>query len=95
MIMHQKKFGKTRHEVMKSNLDFSVLDKSLLDEHFGTEDQFSIYRNPNGMDVLLTNVSYPKLRRADKIETTTFHFSWDDTKQLYEFLGKILKNEKK
>lgn len=89
--MHQKRFGKPAHEVMISDDDFSILDKFKYDEHFGTNNQWSIYRNPDGLDMLLTNLPYPKLRQAGHEEQAVFHLKWDEVKQLRDFLTKQLK----
>lgn len=88
--MHQKRFGKPAHEVMISDDDFSILDKFKYDEHFGTNNQWSIYRNPDGMDMLLMNLAYPKLREAKDEQQAVFHLTWAETKQLRDFLNRQL-----
>lgn len=93
--MHRKRFGKPDHKVMIADRDYSVLDKYKFDESYGMDNQFSIYSNPDGMDMLLTNLPYPKLREAKEEEQATFHLTWDETKQLRDFLDKQLKLWKK
>ena len=83
--MHQKRFGKPAHEVMISDDDFSILDKFKYDEHFGTNNQWSIYRNPN--------LPYPKLRQAEHEEQAVFHLKWDEVKLLRDFLTKQLEKD--
>lgn len=93
--MHAKSFGKPEHEVMIGKEDFSVLAKNLIDEHNGESDQFSIYKNPDGMNILLTNLPYPNLRMSAHEDQTVFHLSWDETEKLRNFLTDVLNNEKR
>ena len=83
--MHQKRFGQEKQEVHAIThsgrlIDFYVRNKVKYDDHYGTDNQFSIYPNP-----------YPKLRAARAEEQTNFHFNWDQAEQLHAALGKMLK----
>lgn len=89
--MHRKRFGKPLHDIWLDDCDFSIRSKFKYDDDFATDDQFSIYKNPDGMDILLTNWSYLKLRAAKRSEQTVFHLNWDETKKLRDFLNKQLK----
>ena len=94
--MHQKRFGQEKqeaHAITHSGrlIDFYVRNKVKYDDHYGMDNQFSIYPNPDGIDVLLTNLPYPKLRAARAEEQTSFHFNWGQAEQLHATLGKMLK----
>ena len=89
--MHHISFGKPAYLVMIRVDDFSILDKFNYYELVGTSNQWSIYRNPDGLDMLLTNLPYPKLRQARREEQAVFHLNWDEVKQLRDFLTKQLK----
>ena len=67
----------------------------LLDKNYGEEVGFGIWDNPDGLDVLLTNLGFKNLRANLNEEQANVHFNWDEAAKLRDYLDKVITEHNK
>lgn len=91
--MHKRAFHAVEKRELKINdYGYSLFNREQLTNDLGLESKFSIYDNPDGMDVFLTNLAFPNMREADHEAQCAFHFNWDEAVKLRDYLNKMVKS---
>ena len=92
--MHRKSFKNVKDHFLDINDDwFNAMYKDKIDDHLGMEAEISFLKQPNSIDILLTNLYYPNMRqgiREQDDQQTVFKLSKDDAKKLRDYLNQIL-----
>ncbi|QLL69855.1 hypothetical protein [Lactobacillus sp. 3B(2020)] len=92
--MHRKSFKNVKNHFLDINDDwFNAMYKYKIDDHLGMEAEISFLKQPDSIDILLTNLYYPNMRqgvREQDDQQTVFKLSKDNAEKLRDYLNKVL-----
>lgn len=92
--MHRRSFKNLKNKYV--NVDdelFNAMYKERLDDHLGVEAEISFLKQPETIDILLTNLYYPNLRqgtREQNDQQAVFSLTKENAKKLRDYLNKVL-----
>lgn len=94
--MHRRAFHPSdERKLTIDQYGYELFYKEHYDKNYAEELGFSIWDNPDGMDVLLTNLGFKNLRVNKDEEQTHIHFNWDEAKKLRDYLNKVIEEHDK
>lgn len=94
--MHRRAFHPSdKRDLNIDEYGYDLFYKQLIDKNYGVEIGFGIWDNPDGLDVLLTNLGFKNLRADLSEDQTHVHFNWDEAKKLRDYLDKVITEHNK
>ena len=94
--VHRRAFHPSnKRDLTIDEYGYDLFYKQLLDKNYGEEVGFGIWDNPDGLDVLLTNLGFKNLRANLNEEQTNVHFNWDEAAKLRDYLDKVITEHNK
>lgn len=92
--MHKKSFKNVKaHQLIVDDDHFYVMYKEKIDNDLGMEMEISILDQKDSVDILLTNLYFPKMRlgtRRQDSQQTVFSLSKENAKKLRDYLNDVL-----
>lgn len=92
--MHRKAFKNVKDHYLNVDDDwYNAMYKDKIDDHLGMEDEISFLKQPDSIDILLTNLYYPNMRqgiREQDDQQAVFKLSKKDAKKLRDYLNRVL-----
>lgn len=92
--MHRKAFKNVKdHSLIIEDGWFNAMYKDKIDDHLGMEAEISFLKQPDSIDILLTNLYYPNMRqgtREQDDQQTVFKLSKENAIKLRDYLNKVL-----
>ena len=84
--MHRKAFKNVKDHYLNVDDDwYNAMYKDKIDDHLGMEAEISFLKQPDSIDILLTNLYYPNMRqgiREQDDQQAVFKLSKKDAKKL-------------
>ena len=91
--MHRKSFKDVKdHSLTIDDGWFNAMYKDKIDDHLGMEAEISFLKQPDSIDVLLTNLYYPMRQgtREQDDQQAIFKLSKNNAEKLRDYLNKVL-----
>ena len=92
--MHRKAFKNVKDHYLNVDDDwYNAMYKDKIDDHLGMEAEISFLKQPDIIDILLTNLYYPNMRqgiREQDDQQAVFKLSKKDAKKLRDYLNRVL-----
>lgn len=92
--MHRKAFKNVKDHYLNVDDDwYNAMYKDKIDDHLGMEAEISFLKQPDSIDILLTNLYYPNMRqgiREQDDQQAVFKLSKKDAKKLRDYLNRVL-----
>lgn len=93
--MHKRAFHPSNNRKLTiDKYGYDLFYKEQYDQKYAEEIGFGIWNNPDGMDVLLTNLEFKNLRADGDEEQTHVHFNWDEAAKLRDYLDSTISKHK-
>ena len=92
--MHRKAFKSVKDHYLNVDDDwYNAMYKDKIDDHLGMEAEISFLKQPDSIEILLTNLYYPNMRqgiREQDDQQAVFKLSKKDAKKLRDYLNRVL-----
>lgn len=92
--MHRKAFKNVKDHYLNIDDDwYNAMYKDKIDNQLGMEAEISFLKQPDSIDILLTNLYYPNMRqgiREQDDQQAVFKLSKEDAVKLRDYLNRVL-----
>ena len=92
--MHRKAFKSVKDHYLNIDDDwYNAMYKDEIDNQLGMEAEISFLKQPDSIDILLTNLYYPNMRqgiREQDDQQAVFKLSKEDAVKLRDYLNRVL-----